>query len=70
MPWLVTRVTGFVKKLVRDASWSRPDETYMSPAERAFIEDSVSGHDADALVRGTFGGGDPNRLLDFPDGPC
>jgi len=67
MPRLVTRFSGFVKRLVGDASWRPPDETLMSPDERAFVQESVSGHDADGLVSATFGGGDPDRLLGFPD---
>ena len=68
MPPLVTRFKRFVRRVVHDASWSPPDPSYMSPAERAFIQESVSGHDSDAIIGGTVGGGDPNRLLDFPDG--
>ena len=66
----VTRLIAFVRNPISDVAWSSADEAQMSPAERAFVEDAVSGHDADALVGGTFGGGDPRRLLDFPgDGP-
>lgn len=39
----------------------------MSPGERAFVEESAEDRDADAITRATFGGGDPDRLLGFPD---
>ena len=67
MPRLVTRFSRFVRRFVGEASWRPPDETLMSPAERAFVQESVSGHDADAILGATFGSGDPDRLLGFPD---
>ena len=42
------------------------DETTLSPAERRFVADDVDEHRLDAVIRTTFGGGDPDRLLDFP----
>jgi len=48
--------------------WAAVDMTKLAPAERSFVEDSVEGHHTDAVVQATFGGGNPNRLLDFPNG--
>jgi hypothetical protein len=63
-------VPAFLLTLIARAgaagSRSSLDETTLSPAERRFIHDDVEGHNMDAVVQGTFGGGDPNRLLDFP----
>jgi len=47
-------------------AWGPLDETTLSPSERRFVHDGVEGHHADAVIQATFGGGDPNRLLDFP----
>ena len=47
-------------------SWTSIDVTKLSPAERRFVDENVEGRNMDALVQGTFGGGNPNRLLDFP----
>jgi hypothetical protein len=66
MHTLLTRLTSFIRGLVSDDSW-RTDETLMSPAERRFVEEGVEGSDADMFVSATFGGGNPQRLLDFPD---
>ena len=50
----------------KDVLRSSVDETKLSPAERRYVEDTVEEHRLDAVIRTTFGGGDPNRLLDFP----
>ena len=61
-----TIVAAFVPFRRSRTSPSTLDETKLSPSERRFVEDDVEGHHMDAVIQGTFGGGDPNRLLDFP----
>ena len=48
--------------------WTPPDPAKLSPVERRFVKERVEGHRFEAVVRGTFGGGNPDRLLDFPNG--
>ena len=67
MPKLIKRFTRSLGNAIHDGFWRTPDEARMSASERAFIEERAEGHDADMLIRATFGGGDPMRLLDFPD---
>jgi hypothetical protein len=50
-----------------DGSWRSGAEATMSPEERSFVEESAENRDFDQVTRATFGGGDPNRLLGFPD---
>jgi hypothetical protein len=50
----------------QSGAWSGLDESKLSPAERRFVHDDVEGHDMDAVIQGMFGGGNPERMLDFP----
>jgi hypothetical protein len=59
-------VTAFVPFWRSRANSPTLDETKLSPAERRFVQDDVEGHHMDAVIQGTFGGDNPNRLLDFP----
>ena len=48
----------------KDAAAERvQEEEQMSPAERAFVDESVEDHEADEFVEGQLGGIDPDRLL-------
>jgi hypothetical protein len=51
----------------RSPSWVTPGEANMSPAERAFVEESAEDRDTDQIVRAQIGGFDPDTLLGFPD---
>lgn len=50
----------------KSGAWSGLDESKLSPAERRFVHDDVEGHDMDGVIQGMVGGGNPERLLDFP----
>jgi hypothetical protein len=47
--------------------WRTAAEATMSLRERDFVEESAENRDWDMVTRASFGGGNPNRLLDFPD---
>ena len=49
-------------------AWDELDETTLSRSERRFVEEGTEGHHTDAVVQAAFGGGNPDRLLDFPPG--
>jgi hypothetical protein len=62
MPAWISKLFGW-----RSPSWVTPGEATMSPAERAFVEESAEDRDADQIVRAQLGGFDPNALLDFDE---
>jgi hypothetical protein len=51
------RLWNFFRRL--GGRWVSPDEAWMSPAERAFVEERPEDRDADQIVAGTLGGLDP-----------
>jgi hypothetical protein len=59
------RLSNFFRRL--GGTWVSGDEAWMSPAERAFIEERQEDRFADQIVAGTLGGFPPDRVLDFPD---
>jgi hypothetical protein len=55
-----------LERPAESGDWADLDESKLSPAERRFVHDDVEGHHMDAVIQGMFGGGNPERLLDFP----
>jgi hypothetical protein len=55
-----------LERPAESGAWAGLDESKLSPAERRFVHDDVEGHHMDAVIQGMTGGGNPDRLLDFP----